>query len=195
MTPMPTQQPLPTPPDNKRDSAAQAQYLADLIQASIGVELSGETIRAVRQHLNRVGADNYEDLIAAIFLECWQEYKATGPLADDAVRRAADRVRQRLIRSTRRESPTATPEFTPYGNLPPDEEVSLVLHEFQVFLARRSPEEALLFQRYYLDNVRDANVLAAEMNTSPATIYRRLKTIREDFLAHRDFRDPPHGVG
>ena len=154
-----------------------------------------ETLRSIRGYLHRVGPGNYDDLVASIFLECWQEHLRTPPLTDMAVHRAADRVRQRLLRSIRRAAVTPDVDVTASHELPPEEEVALVLHEFHAFLRRRSVHDALLFQRYYLDGQKDVAALAAELNTSQATLYRRLKAIRDDFLASRDATDPPNGVG
>jgi DNA-directed RNA polymerase specialized sigma24 family protein len=68
----------------------------------------------------------------------------------------------------------------------------LVLREFQTVLAQSSPEEALVFQRYYLNGERDISRLAEELQMSPATVYRRLSRIRQAFLARRDALEPPH---
>ncbi len=187
---MSSEREFPKPPENKHDAASQARYLAGLLQAGMGLVLTEQTILDIRRYLYRVGPENYEDLIASIFLECWQEQKPSTPLTDVAVRRAADRVRQRLVRSVRREVATDRSEVVPSAALPPDDEVALVLREFQTFLKQRPGHDALLFQRYYLDGNRDIPSLADELGLSTATVYRKLKTIQDDFKALRELKEP-----
>lgn len=184
----------PHPPTNGQTAEAHARYFAGLIRGSIGLRLTEATIHEVKQYLWRVGPENYEDLIASIFLECWSLHKTGTAITDQDVRKAADRVRQRLIRGTKRTPLTATSEIVPADDLPPDDEAILVLHEFRMFLEGRSSHDALLFQRYYLDGEKNITLLAEELHVSPATVYRKLKTIRDDFRALRDLKDPPHSA-
>jgi hypothetical protein len=182
----------PTPPADKRNLEAQARYLSELISFIFKLPLSEATIHALRRYFARVGPENSEDLVAAILLECWEAHRSETTLTEQELIRAADRVRQRLIRETKRTVLTGTPEVTPSHDLPPEEEVSFVLREFQSILERSSPEEALLFQRYYLDGQRDIRALSEELHMSPATVYRRLSQIRANFLSRREALEPPH---
>ena len=180
---------FPNAPSNKGNAIEQAEYLASLLRASLGTELSQKTVSEINQHLGRVGTGNYDDLVAAIFLECWQEHKNGNRIDDERVRKAADRVRHRLIRSAKRVALVATPETSANASLPPDDELNLVLNEFHTFLRNRSIQDAILFQRYYLDNQMDIKSLAVELQVSPATVYRRLESIRTEFLSLREAKE------
>jgi RNA polymerase sigma factor (sigma-70 family) len=182
----------PEPPKDSTNATEHAEYLAALIHAGLGLTVSPQAVREFRIYLSRVGPENFHDLIGSIFLECWKEYREKGGLTERGIRLAADRVRQRLIRRLKRETPTAAPELTPADDLPPEDEIQLILKEFHTFLSQRPPQDALLFQRYYIDNDRNIDKLAEEFGISPATVYRRLKSIRDDFAALRGAQEKPH---
>jgi DNA-directed RNA polymerase specialized sigma24 family protein len=180
------------PPADKRDASAQAAYLSGLIKSIFGLHLSEVVVRGLRRYIASAGPENIEDLVSAILLECWEIHQAGAALTEPDVLRAADRLRQRLVRANRRTILTEKPETTPSPDLPPEEEVMLVLREFQAVLERSSPEEAFIFQRYYLDGQKDIKALAEELHVSPQTIYRWLSRIRHDFLSRRNDLEPPH---
>jgi DNA-directed RNA polymerase specialized sigma24 family protein len=179
-------------PADKKDLTAQINYLADLIRQFFHFPLSANGVAGVRRLLWRVGPDNYEDLVSSIFLECWEEQRRGGLLTEGDVVRIADKLRQRLLRSAKKTVATEAVKETPAPAAPPDEDIQLVLHEFQTFLQGRSALDAHLFQLYYLDGKKDVTALAEESHLSIASIYRRLKAIRDGFLARRDLLDPPH---
>lgn len=182
----------PIPPADKKDLAAQANYLSDLLRQFFHLPLSADAVAGIRRFLWRVGSENYEDLVSSIFLECWEEQRRGKVLTENDVVRIADKLRQRLLRSAKKTVATEAVEETPAPAASPDEEIQLVLHEFQTFLQGRPALDAYLFQRYYLDGKKNVAVLAEELHVSSATIYRRLKAIKNSFLARRDSLDPPH---
>jgi DNA-directed RNA polymerase specialized sigma24 family protein len=184
----------PEPPKDKRDLAGQVQYLAAVLRVTFKLSLVPDELAEITRLVGRVGPENYEDVIAAILLECLQVKQSGGPVSGTFVVRVADRIRQRISRASQRLRPLASPEFAAADALPPEEEVGLVAHEFQVLLKRRSPQEALLFQRYYLDGERNLDHLSEEFQVSRATLYRWLKAIKDDFFSLREMRDPPSGA-
>ena len=181
----------PIPPADKKDLAAQTNYLSDLLRQFFHLPLSADAVAGIRRFLWRVGSENYEDLVSSIFLECWEEQRRGKVLTEYDVVRIADKLRQRLLRSAKKTVATEAVEETPAPAASPDEEIQLVLHEFQTFLQGRPALDAYLFQRYYLDGKKNVAVLAEELHVSSATIYRRLKAIKNSFLARRDSLDPP----
>lgn len=181
----------PNPPSDRGDFSAQAKYLAALVRTLFGVDLSERTVDDLRQFLWRVGPNNTEDLVASILLECWQQHKSGVNVSDSSIRRIADRYRQRIVRGAKRSIQATTPEAAPAPDFAPEDEVSLVLHEFGRLLEKQSVQDALLFQRYFLDQKKDVRSLAAEIGMSVATVYRKLKAIRNDYLALRNLKTPP----
>jgi RNA polymerase sigma factor (sigma-70 family) len=182
----------PAPPANKRSAEDQARYLSQLTRQIFNLVLSEATIHSLQRYLASAGPENVEDLVGATLLECWEAHHAGTSLTDQEMIRAADRVRQRAIRASKRVSPTDKTETTPSSHLPPEDEVSLVVREFQTVLENSSPEEALIFQRYYLDGQKDIKALAEDLHMSVSTVYRRLNQIRQRFQARRDAIEPPH---
>lgn len=69
------------------------------------------------------------------------------------------------------------------------------MREFQAILERSSPEEALLFQRYYMDGQSNVQALAEELGMSVATIYRHLGQVRKRFFACRGTLKPSREAG
>jgi hypothetical protein len=184
----------PGGPTTPSDPGTHARYLADLILVHFRIKLEPATVAAIRAHMGRVGPGNQADLISSIFLECLEVRQRGIKLTDEEVRRAADRVRQRLIREAERAIPTGDLGQAPAVGLPPDDEAEFVIRQFRDVLRQRSAQDLLLFQRYYLNNQRDVAALAKELGISPATVYRRLAAIRSDYLALRDLRQPPHAA-
>jgi hypothetical protein len=175
----------PSRPADTRDAGAMARYTAELIEVALSLKLSSQTVQQIKQHLYRVGPSNHEDLAASIFLECWEAKNRVGSLDEQEVRRAADRVRQRIIRGLKDFLPAGSGDHIPAEDWSPEDEVALVSTEFQNFLERRSALEALLFQRYYLDAEKNIPKLATDLGIAVSTVYRRLKAIRDDYLAMR----------
>ena len=184
----------PTPPTDKRDVNAQVRYLGELTNFIFGLTLSEAVLHGLRRYFARAGSENAEDLVGAILLECWEVHRAGTSLTELEIIRAADKLRQRLIRASRKTVRLGKPEITPSRDLPPEEEIPLVVREFQTILKRGSPEEALLFQRYYLDGPKDIRLLSEELHLSVATIYRRLEKIREKFKSVREGLEPSHST-
>jgi hypothetical protein len=186
--------PYPAPPADKRDAEAQVRYLSEMTNVIFKKPLSENAIRILRRFFASVGPENIEDLVGALMLELWESQAGAPEFLESDIIRAADRVRQRLIRASRRTALTDRTDETPSRELLPEEEIMLVLREFQTILQRSSPEEAIIFQRYYLDGQKDINALSRELHMSPATIYRRLGRIRKNFLSRRDATEPPSGL-
>src|SRR5688572_27901688 len=101
-----------------------------VFQTHFKVTIGSETLSRMRWYMGQVGAANSDDLLAAIFLECWEAKKAGTVITEQEIRRSADRVRQRVIRAARRDAPTPAVERTPTVDLPPDDEAGLVIREF-----------------------------------------------------------------
>lgn len=187
-------QSYPSAPPPGADALSHIAYLRKLIAASTGFTFSDRVAGWLRVYFSRVGPGCYEDLSAWVFLECWAAYIPSKSLTDDAVLLAADRVRQRLTREAKRfrDGPAADSEAT--SDLPPEEEIELVIGEFHNLLRTRDARDAILFQRHYLDGASPHDI-AAETGIPLSTVYRRIKAIRDDFVSLRASRQRPSASG
>jgi hypothetical protein len=162
-----------------------AARFARLLRDSLKIDLPESLEHVFIRQAKRVGVANYEDLGSWVLLECL-ERKASGEvMSQEGVFRAIDRVRKRITRRARRllisgailgqlaEPPRAIPEKT-----------NLIVNEFREILSGLSPIHVLVFDCLFL-NKKGAKEVAAELNLSLATVYRRADDIKRAFAEFR----------
>lgn len=174
---------FPPPPGPEAGPPEYARYLTDALRSALRVSVSDDAVAHIRDHFARFWRDALADLAAYTLLECLETRGPDAPPTEDDILRAVDRVRHRLSREAKRFGGGEIADRAQHA-APPDKALAVVLDEFRTLLEKRDARDAFLFQRHYIENVSPAD-LAEETGIPVSTVYRRLKAIRDEFIAGR----------
>ena len=155
--------------------AAYASFIRDYLGQFLGLSLPESFCRRFLRHAQFIsGWMDYEDFGAFVLLECHETWPATA--AD--VFRVLDRVRHRLARQTRRQL-----ETTPIEDVASPPEYTAEIASLHERLDKLDAADLLLLNM--LVEGTSVSQAAEETGTSVATVYRRLKYIRDQLMHSR----------
>jgi RNA polymerase sigma factor (sigma-70 family) len=164
---------------DRSELSAYASQLGNVLRQMYGGTISDRFEQIFVSESLRLGASDNEDLAGLIFLECHDFVSQGGALDDKSLKRIVHRVRRRIVRRARRETPL-DPTLLDQQSHDSRKGTSPQLSEAVVrrIIEQLSPDEALVLHCSVFEG-RAPRDIADALGISLATVYRRLKSARQ----------------